>query len=125
MKRLWYVDIQKRDEAFLVKAVNVFDGCSADESVSARASRLADAEAILRALKPFCRIPRRYMEINGLGSLLRIASLPKTPLDELVAHALEDPAPVSRSVLVTPFLTRAEVSRCLQRRDQGLAAAKK
>jgi hypothetical protein len=125
MKRLWYVDIQKRDEAFLVKAVNVFDGCTADEPVSARASSLADAEAILRALKPLTRIPRRYMEINGLGSLLRIASLPKTPLDELVAHALGDPAPASRFVLVTPFLTRDEVAWCLQRRDEGLAAARK
>ena len=125
MKRLWYVDIQKRDEAFLVKAVNVFDGCETDESVSARAPGPADAEAILRALEPFSRIPRRYMEINGLGSLLRIASLPKTPLDELIAHALENPAPESSSVLVTPFLTHAEVSWCLQRRDTGLAAAKK
>jgi hypothetical protein len=125
MKRLWYVDIQERGEAFLVKAVNVFDGCEADEPVSARAATLSDAEAILRALKPFCRIPRRYMEINGFGSLLRIASLPKTPLDELVAHTLGDPPPVPPSVLVTPFLTRDEVAWCLGRRHEGLAAAKK
>jgi hypothetical protein len=125
MKRLWYVDIQKRDEAFLVKAVNVFDGCEADEPVSARAPTLSDVEAILRALKPFCRIPRRYMEINGLGSLLRIASLPNTPLDELVAHTLGDQPPVPPSVLVTPFLTSDEVARCLGRRHKRLAAAKK
>jgi hypothetical protein len=121
MKRLWYVDIERREDAVTIRALNVFDGCTADEPVSARASSLADAEAILRALKPLSRIPRRYMEINGLGSLLRIASLPKTPTDELVAHALGDPAPVSRFVLVTPFLTRDEVVWCLRRRHEGPA----
>ena len=125
MKRLWYVDIVRREDAINVRVLNVFDGVESEESVSARASSLADAEAILRALKPFCRIPRRYMEINGLGSLLRIASLPKTPLDELVAYTLGDQPPVPPSVLVTPFLTRDEVSWCLSRRHEVLAAEKK
>jgi hypothetical protein len=125
MKRLWYVDIERREDAVTIRTLNVFDGCAADEPVSKRVSRLADAEAILRALKPFSRISRRYMEINGLGSLLRIASLPTTPLDELVAHALGDEPPVPPSVLVTPFLTRDEVAWCLGRRHEGLAAGKK
>jgi hypothetical protein len=125
MKRLWYVDIERREDAVTIRALNVYDGVAANEPVSARVHSLADAEAILRAMKPFCRIPRRYMEINGLGSLLRIASLPKDPSDELVALALGDPAPAFRSVLVTPFLTRDEVAWCLGRRDAGSAAEKK
>jgi len=117
MKRLWYVDIQRRDDAFLLQAVNVFDGCEADEPVSAQVPDPLDVEAILRALKPFCRISRRYMEINGLGSLLRIASLPKAPLEDLLAHAFENLP--SRFVLVTPFLTRDEVWTCLRLREAG------
>jgi hypothetical protein len=116
MKRLWYVDIQRRDDAFLLQVANVFDGSEADEQVSARVSDPLDVEAILRALKPFARISRRYMEINGLGSLLRIASLQKAPLDDLLAHVFEDLP--SHSVLVTPFLTRDEVSTCLRLQEK-------
>jgi hypothetical protein len=118
VKRLWYVDIQRRDDAFLVKVANVFDGCEADEPVSARLTDPLDVEAVLRALKPVARISRRYMETNALGSLLRIATLPKIPLDDLLAQALEVSASTSRSVLVTPFLTRQEVAACLRRRDE-------
>jgi hypothetical protein len=118
MKRLWYVDIQRREDAFLLQASNVFDGCEADEPVSARVTDPLDVEAVLRALEPVARISRRYMETNGLGSLLRIASLPKIPLDDLLAQALEVSASTSRSVLVTPFLTRREVAACLRRRDE-------
>jgi hypothetical protein len=121
MKRLWYVDIERREDAVTIRALNVYDGGAADEPVSTRVHSLADAGAIVRALKPFCRIPRRYMEINGLGSLLRVASLPKTHSDELVAYALGDPSPVSSSVLVTPFLTRDEVAWCLGRRHESAA----
>src|SRR6202043_1332353 len=74
MKRLWYVDIQRRDDAFLLQASNVFDGSEGDEPVSARMTDPLDVEAVLRALKPIARISRRYMETNGIGSLLRIAS---------------------------------------------------
>jgi hypothetical protein len=118
LKRLWYVDIQRRDDAFLVKVANVFDGGEADEPVSARLTDPLDVEAVLRALEPVARISRRYMETNALGSLLRIASLPKIPLDDLLAQALEVSASTSRSVLVTPFLTRQEVAACLRRRDE-------
>jgi hypothetical protein len=125
MKRLWYVDIERREDAVTIRALNVFDGGAADEPLSVRVHSLVDAGAILRALKPFCRIPRRYMEINGLGSLLRIASLPKDPSDELVEVALTDPTPAFRSVLVTPFQTRDEVARCLRRRHRAQQAAEK
>ncbi len=125
MKRLWYIDIQRREEAYLLKAVNVFDGGAMDEPVSARAPSAVHAETILRALKPFARIPRRYMDINGLGSLLRIASLPKSSSDELIALALGEPLPLPTSVLVTPFLTRDEVVWCLARRYVGLAERKR
>jgi hypothetical protein len=121
MTRLWYVDIERREDAVTIRALNVFDGGAADEPLSVRVHSLADAGAILRALKPFCRIPRRYMEINGLGSLLRIASLPKDPSDELVALALADGTPAFRSVLVTPFQTRDEVAWCLRRRHESAA----
>jgi hypothetical protein len=121
MKRLWYVDIERREDAVTIRALNVYDGGAADEPVSTRVYSLDDAGAILRALRPFCRIPRRYMEINGLGSLLRIASLPKNPSGELVTLALGDPAPVFRSVLVTPFLTRDEVAWCLECRYESAA----
>ena len=114
MKRLWFVDIQRRDDAFLLEAVNVFDGGEAEEPVSARVADPLDVEAILSALKPFARISRRYMENNGLGSLLRITSLPRVPLDDLIAQALRDPP--SPSVLITLFLTRDEVSRGFRRR---------
>lgn len=116
MKRLWYIDIQRRDDAFLVEASNVFDGCEAEEPVSARVRDPLDVEAVLEALNPVARISRRYMETNGLGSLLRIASLSNVPIDDLVARALEDSASKPSSVLVTPFLTRQEVAECLQRR---------
>jgi hypothetical protein len=124
MKRLWYIDIQRRDDAFLVQAVNVFDGCEPDEPVSAPVADPLNVEAVLRALKPFARISRRHMETNGLGSLLRIASLPKVPLDDLLAQALAS-ASTSRSVLVTPFLTRQEVAACLERRDDRRGTGRK
>jgi hypothetical protein len=118
MKRLWYVDILK-GETFLVRAVNVFDGVETEDAVEAQANTLAGLEAILRRLKPFARLPRRYMEINGLGSLLRIASLPQSPSGELVAHALEDLGSARPPVLITPFLTRDEISWCLSRKDRA------
>jgi hypothetical protein len=117
MKRLWYIDIQRRDDTFLVQAANVFDGAEPEEPVSAQVAEALDVEAVLRALKPVARISRRYQETNGLGSLLRIASLRKVPLDDLLAQALEDSAPRPPSVLVTTFLTRQEVVACLRRRD--------
>ena len=116
MRRLWYVDIQRRDDAFLLQASNVFDGCEAEEPVSARLADPLDVEAVLRALKPVTRISRRHMEINGIGSLLRIASLSRIPLDDLTAQALKLSAPEPPSVLVTSFLTRQEVSACFRRR---------
>jgi len=125
MKRLWYVDIQRRDDAFLLQACNVFDGCEPDEPVSARVADPLDVEAVLRALKPIARISRRYMETNGLGSLLRIASLSKIPLDDLLARALEDSAAKPPSVLVTPFLTRQEVAACLGRRHDRRGTGRK
>ena len=115
MKRLWYVDIQRRDDAFLLQAANVFDGGEVDEPVSAHVADPLDVEAILRALKPFARISRRYMEINALSSLLRIASLPTAPLEDLLAHVFEDLP--SQWVLITPFLTHEEVVACLRLRD--------
>ena len=111
------MDIRKRGDGFLLEAVNVFDGCEPDEPVSAEVRDPADVEAILRAIEPFTRISRRYMEINGLGNLLRIASLSRVALDDLLARALEDLPSVSQSVLVTPFLTRDELSSRLRRRD--------
>lgn len=125
MKRLWYVDIQRRDDAFLLQASNVFDGCEGDEPVSARMTDPLDVEAVLRALKPIARISRRYMETNGLGSLLRIASLSTVPLDNLLAQALEDSASKPPSVLVTPFLTRQEVAACLRRRHDRRGTGRK
>ena len=110
------MDIQRREDAFLLQAANVFDGGEPDELVSARVRDPLDVEAVLRALKPIARISRRYMETNGLGSLLRIASLSKVPLDDLLAQALEDSAPEPPSVLVTSFLTREEVAACFRRR---------
>ncbi|MGH9443935.1 MAG: hypothetical protein ACRD16_16845, partial [Thermoanaerobaculia bacterium] len=100
MKRLWYVDIRRRDDAFLLEASNVFDGCEEDEPLSARVADPLEVEAVLRALKPIARISRRYMEINGPGSLLRIVSLSQVPLDGLLAQALADAAPKPPSVLV-------------------------
>jgi hypothetical protein len=117
MKRLWYLDIRKRGDSFLLEAVNVFDGCEPDEPVSAEVPDSANVEAILRVIKPFTRISRRYMEINGLGTLLRIASLSKVPLDDLLAQALEDLPSGSPPVLITPFLTRDELLSRLRRRD--------
>jgi hypothetical protein len=125
MKRLWYVDVRRREDAFLLEASNVFDGCEEDEPVSARMTDPLDVEAVLRALKPIARISRRYMEINGLGSLLRIASLSRVPLDGLLAQALEDSAPQPPWVLVTPFLTRQEVAACFRRRHDRRGTGKK
>ena len=107
MKRLWYVDIQRREDAFLLRAANVFDGGDAEEPVSARVTDPLDVEAVLRALKPIARISRRYMETNGLGSLLRIASLSKLPLDDLLAQALEESASKPPSVSLTMRLTKS------------------
>ncbi|HEY3124962.1 MAG TPA: hypothetical protein VGK70_12995 [Thermoanaerobaculia bacterium] len=115
MKRLWYVDIQKREDAIAIRVVNVFDGCEAEEPVEARVRSAADVEAILRALKPIAFLSRRYMEVNGLGSLLRIASLPRTSLEVIVERALVSLDSPPSSVIVTPFLTRDEISRCLRR----------
>ncbi len=125
MKRLWYVDIQRREDAFLLQASNVFDGCEEDEALSAQVIDPLDVEAVLRALNPIARISRRYMEINGLGSLLRIASLSKVPLDGLLAQALEVSAPEPPSVLVTPFLTRQEVAACFRRRHDRRGTGRK
>jgi hypothetical protein len=125
MKRLWYVDIQRREDAFLLKASNVFDGCEADESLSAQVTDPLDVEAVLRALKPIARISRRHMEVNGLGSLLRIASLAKVPMDGLLAQALADSAPEPPSVLVTSFLTRQEVAACFRRRHDRRGTGRK
>jgi hypothetical protein len=125
MKRLWYVDIQRREDAFLLQASNVFDGCEADEPVSAQVTDPLDVETVLRALKPIARISRRYMETNGLGSLLRIASLSKVPLDDLLARALEDSASKPPSVLVTPFMTRQEVAACLRQRHDRRGTGRK
>jgi hypothetical protein len=125
MKRLWYVDIQRREDAFLLRAANVFDGCEPEEPVSVRVTDPLDVEAVLRTLTPIARISRRYMETNGLGSLLRIASLSKVPLDDLLAQALEDSAPEPASVLVTPFLTRQEVAACLRRRHDRRGTGRK
>jgi small-conductance mechanosensitive channel len=116
MKRLWYVDIQKREDAFTIRVFNVFDGCEAEEPMEVRVPGEADVEAVLRAIKPLAFISRRYMEINGLGSLLRIASLTKMSLEAILARvrsALDSPSP---SVVVTSFLTRKEISGCLSRR---------
>jgi hypothetical protein len=119
MKRLWYVDIQKREDAIAIRASNVFDGCEAEELVEARMRNAADVEAILRALKPVAFISRRYMEVNGLGSLLRIASLPRTPLGVIVERALAALDSSPSSVIVTSFLTREEISWCLRRSAQS------
>ena len=125
VKRLWYVDIRRRDDAFLLQASNVFDGCEADEPVSAQVTDPLDVEAALRAVNPIARISRRYMETNGLGSLLRIASLEKVPLDDLIAQALEDSAAKPPSVLVTPFLTRREVAAGFRRRHDRRGTGRK
>ena len=125
MKRLWYVDIQRREDAFLLEASNVFDGCEEDEPVSAQMTDPLDVETVLRALKPIARISRRYMETNGLGSLLRIASLSKVPLDGLLAQALEASAPEPPSVLVTSFLTRQEVAAAFRRRHDRRGTGRK
>lgn len=116
MKRLWYVDIQKREDAIAIRVLNVFDGCEVEEPVEARVRNAADVEAILRALEPVAFISRRYMEVNGLGSLLRIASLPRTPLEVMVKRALAALDSPPSSVIVTSFLSRAEISGCLRRR---------
>jgi len=117
MKRLWYVEVCKHGDAFEVKVRNVFDGSDDDEPVETRVARVEDVEAILRAIAPFARIPRRYMEVSGFGGLLRIASYPKAPAEELIKQELAgiESAP-GTSVLVSPFLTRREISRCLRRR---------
>ena len=125
MKRLWYVDIQRREDAFLLQASNVFDGCEEDEPVSAQVTDPLDVEAVLRALKPVTRISRRHMEINGIGSLLRITSLSKVPLDDLLAQALEDSGPEPPSVLVTSFLTRQEVAASFERRHDRRGTGRK
>ena len=119
MKRLWYVDIRKREDAIAIRVSNVFDGCEQEEPVEARVRNAADVEAILRALEPVAFISRRYMEVNGLGSLLRIASLPRTPLAVIVEGALAALDSPPSSVIVTPFLTRDEISRCLRRSAQS------
>ncbi len=117
MKRLWYVEAGKRGDAFVVRVCNVFDGSEDDEPVETEVSRLVDVEAILRAIGPFARIPRRYMEVEGFGGLLRIASFPKSPAKELIAQELADiESGPGSSILVSPFLTRREISRCLRRR---------
>ncbi len=117
MNRLWYLDIQKREDDIAIRAVNVFDGGDAEEEpVEAHVRSAADVEVILRAIKPLAFISRRYMEVNGLGSLLRIASLPRTPLDVIVKSARAALDSPSSSVIVTPFLTRDEISWCLRRR---------
>jgi hypothetical protein len=125
MKRLWYIDIQRRDDAFLLQAANVFDGCEEEERVSASLADPLDVEAVLRALKPVTRISRRHMEINGIGSLLRITSLSNVPLDDLLAQALEASAPEPPLVLVTSFLTRQEVAACFQRRHDRRGTGRK
>jgi len=119
MKRLWYVDIRKREDAIAIRVSNVFDGCEQEEPVEARVRSAADVEDILRALKPIAFLSRRYMEVNGLGSLLRIASLPRTPLAVIVEGALAALDSPPSSVIVTPFLTRDEISRCLRRSAQS------
>ena len=125
MTRLWYIDVQRRDDAFLVQAGNVFDGCEPEEPVSARLIDPLDVEAVLRALKPVTRISRRHMEINGIGSLLRITSLSKVPMDDLLAQALEDSALEPPFVLVTPFLTRHEVAACFDQRHDRRGTGRK
>src|SRR6266498_213237 len=123
MKRLWYVDIQKREDAIAIRVSNVFDGCEAEEPVEARVRSTADVEAILRTLKPIAFLSRRYMEVNGLGSLLRIASLPTTPLAvsvERVLAALDSPP---SAVVVTSFLTRGEIYWCLRRSAQSRSSS--
>jgi hypothetical protein len=117
MKRLWYVDIQKREDAFTIRVLNVFDGFEAEEPLEVQVASEGDIAATLRAIKPLAFISRKYMEINGLGSLLRIASLPKMSLEAIVARALAALDGPSSSVIVTSFLTREEISRCLRRRS--------
>jgi hypothetical protein len=119
MKRLWYVDIQKREDAIAIRVSNVFDGCEAEEPVEARVRNAADVEAILRALKPIAFLSRRHMEVNGLGSLLRIASLPRTSIGVIVERALAALDSPPSSVMVTSFLTREEISRCLRRKARS------
>jgi hypothetical protein len=55
------------------------------------------------------------MENNGLGSL-RISSLPRVPLDDLLAEAWKDPTP--SSVLVTPFPDATGVTACAAGSDR-------
>ncbi len=123
MKRLWYVDIQKREDAIAIRVSNVFDGCEAEEPVEARVRSTADVEAILRALKPIAFLSRRYMEVNGIGSLLRIASLPRTPLGVIVERVLAALDSPPSSVIVTSFLTREEISWCLRRSAQSRSSS--
>ena len=119
MKRLWFADVQKRGDAFAIRVANVFDGSEAEELGEVLVPDAADVEAILLALEPSALVSRRYREVNGPGSLLRIASLPKTASDLIVGRALADLDSPSPSVVVTPFLTRGEISRCLRRRARS------
>src|SRR5262249_27532304 len=117
MKRLWYMDLERRGDAFALEVRNVFDGHQDDEPIAVEISRQEDVEKVLRACRPLARIPRRYMEVNGLGSILRIASLPKVPAGELIAQTLAglDSQPPARYVLVTIFQTREEIAACVAR----------
>jgi len=114
MQRLWFLDIQRRGDAFVLKLCNVFDGLDDDEPIEVEVCR-EQVEEILRAVRPFARISRRYMEVNRIASLLRVASLPKVPFEELFVQALAElELPLGPSVFVTPFKTREEISACLR-----------
>jgi hypothetical protein len=115
MQRLWFLDIQRRGDAFVLKLCNVFDGLDDEEPIEVEVRRTEQVEEILRAVRPFARIPRRYMEFNGIASLLRVASLPKVPFEELLVQALAElELPPGPSVFVTPFKTREEISASLR-----------
>jgi hypothetical protein len=114
MTRLWYIRILKRGSRFAVRIVNVFDSCEPEDPIQLELVDWADVESLLRALKPVSHVAQIYMDVNGLGALLRTSTLPVQPIDDLVSIAAKELASLSGATgFSTAFLTREEIAKRL------------
>jgi len=115
MTRRWFVDVGKRDGGFAIRVFNVFDGREDDQPIEVLVSRKEDVGEFLRQVGVSTRVEQRYMEVNGLGTLVRIASMPAIPISDLVGRAVSDAMASEKPfVLVTTPETRQEILRRLR-----------
>ena len=112
MKRAWYVSIRSESPRFAVRVVSVFDYSKPERALELEVPDLEGVAALIRELGPVSSVPPRYMDVEGPGSFLRIATLPEQPLARLLRLGLSELKTAAGSVtLVLPLLTRGEVEQ--------------